>query len=384
MTRFAASRPVLQWAVERSGRDTTVLFKRLPKLSEWLRGGAQPTLRQLEALAKATSTPLGYLFLREPPPEELSIPHFRTVAQGQPTRPSPDLLETVQTMERRQEWMRQYLVEQGHEPLPFIRSASQDDEPSRVAAEIRRVLDVDRGWAGEQPNWSEALKELQSKIETASILVVVNGIVGNNTHRRLNVEEFRGFVLVDEYAPLIFVNGADAKAAQMFTLAHELAHLWLGSSAAFDLRELEPANDATERKCNRIAAEFLIPEEELRAYWNTHVGATNEFADIARQFKVSELVAARRVLDLRLISQAKFHDFYRSYLVDVQRRESVRASGGNFYATQSLRIGRRFAETVVRAAREGRLLYRSAYQLTGLSGRAFDRFSDSLTLEGRR
>lgn len=118
-----------------------------------------------------------------------------------------------------------------------------------------------------QATWSAALQELQSKIEEAGIIVVVNSVVGNNTHRKLDVGEFRGFVLVDEYAPLVFVNGADGKAAQMFTLAHEVAHLWFGSSAAFDLRALQPADNDTELASNRAAAEFLVPHGELREVW---------------------------------------------------------------------------------------------------------------------
>ena len=378
MTRVPVSRPVLRWALERSGRDPASLRKKLPSLPEWLEGQSQPTLRQLEALAKATSTPLGYLFLAEPPEERLPIPLFRTQGDTHPHRPSPDLLETVQTMERRQAWVRQYLIDEGQQPLRFVRSAKLIDEPQSIAREMRSALGLEQAWAAKQPTWSDALKELQKKMEGASILVAVNGIVGNSTRRKLDPEEFRGFVLVDEYAPLVFVNGADAKAAQMFTLAHELAHVWLGSSAAFDLRELQPANNETERASNRIAAEFLVPEHELRRSWPSTSKDPDRFQALARQFKVSELVAARRALDLTLISQPEFRDFYRAYLRNERRRASKASSGGDFYASQNYRIGRRFAETVVRAAREGKLLYRDAYQLTGLYGSVFDRYAESL------
>jgi Zn-dependent peptidase ImmA (M78 family) len=117
------------------------------------------------------------------------------------------------------------------------------------------------------------------------------------------VTEFRGFVLVDEYAPLVFINGADGKAAQMFTLAHELAHVWFGRSAAFDLRDLQPANERTELACNSVAAEFLVPKTELQRSWPTLQQDPEPFQAIARQFKVSALVGARRALDLQLISR---------------------------------------------------------------------------------
>jgi Zn-dependent peptidase ImmA (M78 family) len=381
MTRVEISPAVLRWALDRSGKAAAVAQK-LPKLREWERGESQPTLRQLEAFARATSTPLGYFFLAEPPEERLPIPHFRTLGDTHPHRPSPDLLETVQTMERRQAWVREYLIDEGQEPLPFVRSVKLSAEPRSIAGEMRKVLGLEQGWAADQTTWTDALRELQKRIEAAWILVVVNGIVGNNTHRKLDPAEFRGFVLVDEYAPLVFVNGADAKAAQMFTLAHELAHLWFGSSAAFDLRELQPANNETERACNRIAAEFLVPELELREFWSTASQNLERYQALARRFKVSELVAARRALDLTLISQGEFHDFYLAYLQDERRRASRGPSGGDFYASQNYRIGRRFAETVVRAAREGKLLYRDAYQLTGLHGRAFERYAESLSFGG--
>ncbi len=371
MTRVAINKSVLQWAVERSGRPEAIEQK-FPKLSEWL-VGEKPTLRQLEEFAKATSTPLGSLFLSEPPEERLPIPHFRTLIDETLPRPSADLLETVQIMQRRQAWMRDYLIEQGHEPLGFVRSAGSKNNWERVAYEIRHALGSAEGWAANQPTWTAALRELQSKVEEAGIVVVVNGVVGNNTHRKLDVGEFRGFVLVDEYVPLIFINGADGKAAQMFTLAHELAHVWLGSSAAFDLRELRPAEDEVEQTCNGIAAEFLVPADELRQRWPSVRQEPDRFQIIARHFKVSELVTARRALDLGFITREQFLEFYQAY----QEREHhapKSQEGGDFYAVQNFRLGRRFAETVVRAVRQGKLLYRDAYHLTGLYGKTFDQY----------
>ena len=71
MSRVAVSEPILRWALERSGRLTAVKRK-FPKLGEWERGESYPTLRQLESLSKATSTPLGYFFLSEPPEERVA------------------------------------------------------------------------------------------------------------------------------------------------------------------------------------------------------------------------------------------------------------------------------------------------------------------------
>jgi Zn-dependent peptidase ImmA (M78 family) len=220
------------------------------------------------------------------------------------------------------------------------------------------------------------------RAEDAGVLVMTNGVVGNNTHRKLDPEEFRGFVLTDAQAPLVFLNSVDFKAAQMFTLAHELAHLWYEQSAAFDLRGLQPANVRSEVACNRVAAEFLLPAEELLSIWTGVDRSAHPFSELARRFKISEIVAARRALDLALIDEGRFYAFYRAYAEDAHRRaEEARdkdTSSGNFYNTQGRRIGFRFGEAVVRAAREGRLLCCTAYELTGLRGVTFDRYAKRL------
>jgi Zn-dependent peptidase ImmA (M78 family) len=281
-------------------------------------------------------------------------------------------------MQQRQAWMREFLIEQGQDRLAFVGSARLGESPQVVADRIRRALRFERGWAAQQPTWTDALRALRDAMEAIGILVVVNGVVGNNTHRKLDPSEFRGFVLVDDYAPLVFVNGADGKAAQMFTLAHELAHVWFGSSAAFDLRQLLPAEDRTEQVCNRVAAECLVPERELQEVWASARRTPEPFQWLARHFKVSVLVAARRALDLALIRRAEFLEFYEAYQEDERRTAAQRPEGGDFYATQNGRVGRRFAEAVAQAVKEGQLLYSEAFRLTGLYGKAFDRYIGSL------
>jgi Zn-dependent peptidase ImmA (M78 family) len=377
MSKVAVKSDLITWARERSGVPGSALRKRFPKFQEWERGEAQPTLRQLEAFAKTTSTPLGYFFLPNPPEERLPIPDFRTVPGAEAQRPSPNLLETIQTMQLRQGWMREFLIEEGEEPLAFVGCVRLQDDDNGVAARIRETLSLPGNWARVQSTWTEALKTLRETIETIGILVTVNGIVGNNTRRKLDVNEFRGFVLVDEYAPLVFVNGADAKAAQMFTLAHELAHLWLGRGGVFNFENLQPVSNEVELFCNRVAAEFLVPAESIRQVWTAAEQADEPFQFLAKEFKVSPLVAARRALDLRLIPRQEFFDFYQRYQED-ERRQTRKRSGGDFYATQGMRIGERFASAVVRAVKEGRLLYRDAYRLTGLHGKTFDRYAESL------
>lgn len=371
---------VLKWARERARLDVQSLAGKMKvsadKVRQWETSG-ELSLARAKKLATYTRTPLGYLFLKAPLKEKLPIPDFRTVADTPLGRPSPDLLETVHTMQRRQEWLRDFLIEDGVEKLLFVGSAAISDSPLQVAKKIRAEMNITKDWAQSQPSWVEALRHLREKIENIGILIFISGIVGNNTHRPLETDEFRGFVICDDYAPLIFINGADSKSAQMFTIAHELAHIWVGQDGVSNLENLKVPEKEVERFCNEVAAEFLVPGEELKKFWPEIRYSDNPFETVARKFKVSQIVAARRCLDLKYITKKRFFDFYEWY-INEERRDRQKRTGGDFWKTQNVRLGNRFSTLVVLAAKEGRLLYHEAYKLTGLQGKNFERLANNL------
>ena len=204
-------------------------------------------------------------------------------------------------------------------------------------------------------------------IESAGILVMRSGIVRSNTHRPLAVEEFRGFALSDPYAPLIFLNGRDALAAQMFTLAHELVHVWAGVSGVSNLANTYSGDRAEERFCNQVAAELLVPEAELRRHWPEAHRQAQPVAWLLRQFKVSSLVMLRRLNDLALIDAEAFQRMYREEVERFREAAAARAPGGDFYRTQRTRSGRRFARALIESTLEGRTHYRDALRLLGMS-----------------
>lgn len=375
---------VLRWARERAGLDRSTLAKKVTgkptaeRVKQWEQTGLL-TFAQVRKLAHATHTPEGFLYLNEPPDDRLPIPDFRTVKDENVRHPSPDLLDTVYMMQRRQTWMRDFLIEEGEPQLEFIGSVTLDSNPLKVAFEMRKALGVVGGWANEESTWTNALMHLRRKIEAAGILIAINGVVGNNNHRKLDPNEFRGFVLSDRFAPLVFINGADFRAAQMFTIAHEVAHLWIDREGVSNFEAMQPPPIRVEQWCNQVAAEFLVPTAELSEAWENAKRSKEPYQVLAAHFKVSTIVAARRVLDLGIISKRQFFQFYDSYQKDERRKkEAQKSKGGDFWNTQIVRVGQRFGTAVVRAAKEGRLLYREAYQLTGLSGKTFDRFAENL------
>ena len=357
--RVAVSPAVLRWAVERSGRDKDDLLGRFPRLTAWERGEAQPTLRQVEAFAKATYVPVGYFFLEEPPWEELPIPDLRTIADTDLRQPSANLLDTVYICQRRQYWYREYATDIGEEPLPFIGSVRFDNPIVDTATKMRSDLAMAPEIWREHTNWEAAFREFVRQVEDAGILVMVNGVVGNNTHRKLDPEEFRGFALSDSLAPLVFINGADAKAAQMFTLAHELAHLWHGESALSDVNLVPPAQGRVEIWCNKVAAELLLPLADLESVMPP--GDPLEHVQSIRQrFKVSSLVVLRRFYEAGHLSEDEFRI---AYYNEQRRLQSSGRSGGNFYPTLLVRVSRRFARALVQNVLDGETLYRDAYGL---------------------
>ena len=372
---------VLKWARERAGLEADQLATKIKVKSKrvdfWENSG-KITIVQAEKLARCTHTPLGYLFLSEPPEEHLPIPDFRTFGDQPPRRPSPNLIETVYTMQRRQDWLRDEVIDKGIEPLEFVAGYSRETDPEIVANAIRSTLGLEQDWAAHLSSWDNALRFLRQRIDDVGILLFLNGVVGNNSHRKLDLEEFRGFVLVDNYAPLIFINNNDFKAPKIFTLVHELAHLFVGESGVSNPEEFVEPQNVTEQFCNSIAAEFLVPAGHITNLWNQYSDENEAFDKFARRYKVSRLVIARRALDLGMINQSAFYRFLEVSQRDVSISQQPSSSGGDFWRTQNVRIGRRFGSEVVRALRDGRLLYRHAYELTGLRGKTFDTFIEQM------
>ena len=261
-TRVSVPGELIAWARERSRVSAEVLTRRYPQLPAWEDGVAAPTLKQLERFAASTHTPVGYFFLSRPPVEDLPLPDFRTLGDEAVARPSPDLLDTIVDCQRRQEWYRDHLRVTGADRVEVVGRLSADAAAHDAAASMRTALKYEVGARGN--SWAEAFRGLADNAEELGVLVMVNGVVGSNTHRKLDPQEFRGFALVDEYAPVVFVNGADTKAAQIFTLAHELAHIWLGESGVDDPEPNASSDLAGERWCSQVAAEMLVPESVLR------------------------------------------------------------------------------------------------------------------------
>ncbi len=354
---------LLRWACIRSGYETSYLIKQFPKLNEWLEADLQPTLKQLERFAKAVHAPLGYLFLPVPPEETVPVPDFRTKGNLSVSRPSPELLDTIYLCQQRQEWYKNFALASGEPALSFIGSMNLTDPIVEAATKMRIFTDFSVKERNACPTWTEALRRFIEQVDARGVLVMTSGVVGSNNRRKLNTDEFRGFALADSHAPLIFINGADTKSAQMFTLVHELAHLWLGQSALSDSGPEDAPVHEVERWCNAVAAEFLVPMEDFESSLRDGESTREKLDRLARQFKVSTLVVLRRLMDAGELSREGYWELYGAELDRL--RALPKASGGNFYSTTTSRVSKRFATAIIGSAWAGRASFTEACKLLG-------------------
>ena len=355
----------LRWVIQRAGVSEEKAVEAFPLLNDWLSKDKQPTLSQLNNFAAKFYVPFGYLFLSDLPVESIPFPMFRGEA-GQQNHFDLNVYDTVMGVQARQEWLEEYFEENEIETCSFVGSINTVTPINEAVDKLRALLELDSRWAFSLSTSEAAVSLLSQKLEDAGVFLAYNGIVGNNTHRPLKVSECRGFALVNEKAPYIFVNSADSKSAQLFTLVHEAAHLMLGISAGHAGSEALN-HEVTENYCDRVAAEFLVPASVLREIWN------HDTKYASRRFKASELVVARRAHDLNLMSDADYRSFWLMY----SQRQNVakkKSSGGSFYLTSVKRVGRNFAIHVRNAVNNRQLSYTEAYRLTGLYGKTYDKF----------
>ena len=361
---------IIEWAIVRNGNNLEDFYAKNPSVKSWIDGEKFPTVKQLEDFTHKVHVPFGYMFLSTPPEEDVPLPFFRTGHITSTNKVSLNVFHTIQIIQDRQNWLTEYLEELAFPDLEYVGRLSLKDDYKTIVSDIRSVLGLDVNWASKHDTWEQALDYLTNKIEDAGIIVAFNGIVGTNTKRVIDVNECRGFVLVNRKVPFLFINSADAKTAQMFTIIHELAHVWLGESAGFDNQNLLPANDPIEILSDKVAAELLVPEVYFISKWKE----IQDFKYLSRIFKVSQIVIARRALDLKLISKEQFLSFYSQQMAEYNLKKKNQSSGGNFYATAKKRVSLRFAAFVNNAVNENKLLYRDAYKLTNLKGDTYKKF----------
>ncbi|MBI5488051.1 MAG: ImmA/IrrE family metallo-endopeptidase [Deltaproteobacteria bacterium] len=354
---------LLRWACERAGLGADTRATRFPRLDAWLSGAAQPTLKQLEAFAKATNTPIGYLFSTEPPTEQNPIPDLRPIDHGF-SRPSPNLRDTINICQERQEWYREYAATDGDGPVAFVGGEWPIADIEATASILRDVLSFDVERCAEQPDWTAARRRLVHAADAAGILVMGGSTVPGKPARRLDRVEFSGFAITDPLAPLVFVNAHDSKDRQMFTLAYELVKLWIGRPGVSEIEVGQPMEDENDTWCFHVAAEFLLPLEIVRREYDPHANLDAQVDAMSNRFKVPPLIVLRRIFEL--CGQRRINYLLELHLMmrvpSPWRDADDRHPGRRLVA----RVGDRFARALLVRTWEGNNSFSEALRLLGI------------------
>ena len=377
MTTALITPHLLRWARDRAGLSPEGAAKgitTLDKWEAWETGDSRPSFKQALDLAKKLHVPFGYLFLSSPPTETIPLPDLRTVSDRPPGSYSVDFLDTLYDSLRKRQWYHEYQEEEGSKALPFVGCASPTRSAPEIAALVRETLGINADLRQSARDPDAFLRRLVGRAEGAGILVLRSGVVGSNTRRPLDPKEFQGFAISDPMAPLVFVNGRDWQAAQVFTLVHELAHLWIGASGISNLDYWRRSADQThpiERLCDRVAAETLLPSEDVMRKWRG--GDVDANLDAFRMsYKVSAFVVLRQAYENSRIDDDQYRDARERLRTQVKPRRDDKPSGGNADANLLSRNSSRFTWALLTATAEGRVSALDAARLLNISVRAMD------------
>ncbi|MBQ7608103.1 MAG: ImmA/IrrE family metallo-endopeptidase [Desulfovibrionaceae bacterium] len=367
---------ILDWVMQKAqmGNASNSV---LDMIAKWISGEKSPTFKQIEDVSKKTSIPFGYFFLEKPPVEECKIVEFRTIDSISLRNPSRNLIDTVDQMVNIQEWMTEYNKDNGLSEYSFVGIIKISDSVSFTADKIRQELELPLEWFDKYRISEEAYKYLRNSIANLGILVMMNGVVGNNTRRKLSVEEFRAFTLVNPYAPLIFINSRDTINGKIFSLLHELMHIWIGADNFYnDMYGASHLVSKEEQFCNAVAAEILVPDSIFSEEWAKQSGDTEYIiTKLTKRFVCSRIVLLRKALENCMINQDEFERllslFQGQFMLSQSQKQNKVSGGGDFYRALAAKWDKKVIQALYASAQSGRTLYKDVYRMTNTTGKTF-------------
>ena len=364
--------PVIDWIMQNVHEDQ-VAPDVLDQLNAWKTGEKQPTLKQLEAMSRKTRIPFGYFLLQTPPDEDIALAEYRTVGSKKNQKPSRELIDILDQMTAIQDWMRDELKREQSDATSFVGSCSLHDSTGEIAQRIRDDLALKTNWYREGKNAEDNFNRLRNTLVQHGLLIFTGGKVGANTHRPLDVKEFRAFTLIDTHAPLIFINTTDTANGRLFSLLHETVHVWLGENSLFNNPEWSDERvSLLEQKCNAVAAELLVPAADFSAVWDSSIPVEDMIGQAARHFRCSEAVILRRAYTTKKIPRTLYT---RMLAFQKKQWEQTKAhkkkSGGDFYKTLLSNLDHRFLTALERSVIQGNTQDTDAYRLTATNRRTY-------------
>lgn len=342
-------------------------------LVAWQKGEKTPTYNKVLEISRATGIPLGYFFLNKPPQEDVSLVNYRTVKSIDLKQPSRALKTTILDMELVQDWLSNQLTKDCYDKNDYVKSLNKNTDIITLSQTVRKKLNIDIEWFKSSRNAEDSFKFLRQAISDSGVVVMANGIVRNNTSKNLSIDEFRAFALIDDYAPLIFINTNDSVNGKLFSLLHEYVHIGLGKNSLYNDRcSCHNEISKTEQICNAVAAEILVPQEIFNNQWsllNTDGDIEKNINKIARYFKCGVVVVARKALENHYISKEQYSLIANNAVQNFKKRKT---NGGNFYRSLNSKIDTNFLNYLVSSVEKGNTLYTEAFRLTNTNSKTFN------------
>ncbi len=374
---------LLTWAIERSGLDRSAFAKQIHVqenvLASWENGLAYPPFNKAREMAQVLRVAFGYFYLPERPKDEVPLPDLRRLPQSPPLTPSVDFLDVLYQAMAQHDWYRAYQTDEGASPVKFVAKFTEHDSATDIAADIRATLRMDNALRRKSYDYENYLTKLTQNAEKAGVIVMRRAVVGSS-HRALDRKEFQGFAISDPMAPLVFINGQDYQAPKIFTLLHELAHIWIGRSGISLIDEtLQSPALQVELLCNAVAAEALVPKVEFESAWNARRTGYEQIDRLARHFLVGALVIIRRARELNKITPNTFFEFWDEATQRIEAYVMAQAAEkqkeketakdkqrGDFYTTLEARNSPTFVTALLNDVKQGGTLLNDAARLLSM------------------
>ena len=381
VSKVKVTKEIYLWAIAESQRDFIEVINKFEKIESWISQEDSPTFRQLEKLANFLRVPFGYMFLEKPPKTNSIQSEFRTIGNKIPEI-SKELQDTLYNMGRKKDWLSEYRKDKGWVKLiPDNYSDLSAKDRDTVCRRAKEFIGLDDYWYKEIKDKTSAFNYLRDKVEDKGIIVMQSGIVGSNTHRKLNINEFRGFLLYDEVAPLIFINNNDSLAGKIFTLIHEYIHFLLQEDDIFVVEDMA-SDSKDEKKINAITAEFLIPTPHVEELWDKSKNEIEQVEELSKLFHVSHLAVAIKVNAMGIISRKVVEEIKENTKTE-WIDSNLKSGGGNYYHTNRSRFGNSFIRTVIQGAESGDISYTYAFNILDGSAKTYDYFKEEIMNYGR-
>ena len=363
---------VMKWARETARMTVETAADKIGiserRIIDWESGLEKPTIAQAKKASLVYRRPFALFMLPTPPYDFTPMRDFRR--KGSAPLGTAAVF-TIRELQEKQTWVHDWYTEQGEKSLPFVGRFSLRNSPATVAADILKELGI------QPPHYSDPMKSWLGKAEAKGIFVSRSSFI--HSRMTLDSDEFQGFAIADPIAPFIFVNTDDWQSAQLFTLTHELAHLWIaqtgissdiGPSAADD-NDIHPV----ERFCNQVAAIALMPAAFMNAIPKVAFTSLEEVYQIAKKCGISSLAFIIRARQLGLISPSTFDqlkkkadDAFHSYIDREEAKQLAaksREGGPNPHRMRTYRNGLSFGRLVMDTFRGGMIPPTLASKLLG-------------------